>query len=212
MEYFSMKSKYWRLQLLARYNVLKADHPVRRMNPIDCFVVVRWSKADEIHALYLIFYYPSGALNKILFSGFLLCNHLFLGLKRLFMNVHDFEIRINSIIRFQTHIMYYNYNDFYNPRPLEHNRLHCLPLNFFRTPVFCVTTSPFRNLCWYVVPEGSETELTELGRDDGSWLFGSAIELWIPFSSEFPSTWSSSFSLAVSVSPSSWLQMDIFLF
>ena len=99
--YFLMKSKYWRLQLLARYNVLKADHPVRRMNPIDCFVVVRWSRADEIHALYLIFYYPSGALNKILFSGFLLCNHLFLGLKRLFMNVHDFEIRINSIIRFQ---------------------------------------------------------------------------------------------------------------
>jgi hypothetical protein len=76
MVYFLKKSKYWQLQLLARYNVLKADHRVHRMNTIDCFVVVRWSKADEILALYLIFYYLSGALNKILFSGFLLCNHL----------------------------------------------------------------------------------------------------------------------------------------
>ena len=89
-----MKLKYWQLQLLARYNVLKADHLVR-MNPIDCFVAVRWSKADEIHASYLIFYYLSGALNKILFSGFLLCNHLFFGIKVI---IHD-SSRINSIIR-----------------------------------------------------------------------------------------------------------------
>ena len=29
MGYFLMKSKYWQLQLLVQYNVLKADHFVR---------------------------------------------------------------------------------------------------------------------------------------------------------------------------------------
>ena len=81
--------------------------------------------------------------------------------------------------------------------PLEHSRRHCLPLNFFLTPVFWVTTSPFLNLCWKIVPVGSLTELEDGGRDDGWSLF----ELFWWFASL-----SSSFSLAVSVSPSSWLR------
>ena len=34
---------------------------------------------------------------------------------------------------------------------LEHSRLHCLPLNFFRIPLGVQTTSPFLYFCWAAV-------------------------------------------------------------